>query len=321
MLALCFFRPFLALVDAIVPLEPQKNITAHIAMLHTIFNISAALLFLPFTNQITKFAQRFIKETAKEENAHYKLPAILPLTHVSSDVYAFQIQKEIAKMADRVIDIAFRYCYETPESFAKAFARFHGATPSEVRAGKAPKPFLPLTITISVQGGSAMECKIVHKEGFSVIGYEEEFSEENSYKEIPAFWNRMHEALGGEYGIGEFGICIDGSAGGTFRYLIAGRAPDGVSGAPAGVDGSVGQSGLPSGMTTYALPAGDWAVFDCVGALPAALQNVNTRIFKEWLPANPDWELAGKASVEWYSAGDMSASDYKSAIWIPVKRK
>ena len=104
-LALCFFRPFLALVDAIVPLEPQKNITAHIAMLHTIFNISAAILFLPFTNQIAKIAQRFIKETAKEENAHYKLPAILPLTHVSSDVYAFQIQKEIAKMADRVMSM------------------------------------------------------------------------------------------------------------------------------------------------------------------------------------------------------------------------
>ena len=30
---------------------------------------------------------------------------------------------------DKVIEIAFRYGYETPESFTKAFSRVHGATP------------------------------------------------------------------------------------------------------------------------------------------------------------------------------------------------
>lgn len=102
-IALCVFQPFLTLVDFIVPLEPQQNITAHIAMLHTIFNVMAALIFLPFVNQIAKIAQNLIKESPKEEEAHYKLPAILPATHISSDLYSFQIQKEIAKMADRVM--------------------------------------------------------------------------------------------------------------------------------------------------------------------------------------------------------------------------
>ena len=36
---------------------------------------------------------------------------------------------------DKVIDISLRYGYETPESFTKAFTRFHGATPSQVRPG------------------------------------------------------------------------------------------------------------------------------------------------------------------------------------------
>lgn len=70
------------------------------------------------------------------------------------------------------------------------------------------------------------------------------------------------------------------------------------------------------------LPNCDWAVFDCYGAIPKALQDTNTKIFKEWLPDNPDYEIAGNASIEWYDCeGDMSSDDYHSAIWIPVKKK
>ena len=75
------------------------------------------------------------------------------LTGMTANAYIrnrrlYRATLDLQNTDDRVIDIAFRYCYETPESFAKAFARVHGATPSEVRAEKAPKPFLPLTITI-----------------------------------------------------------------------------------------------------------------------------------------------------------------------------
>lgn len=51
-----------------------------------------------------------------------------------------------------------------------------------------------------------------------------------------------------------------------------------------------------------------------------ALQSVNTRIFKEWLPENPDYKIAMGVNIEWYSMGDLSAPDYESAIWIPVVR-
>jgi len=48
LIALIFFHPFLELVDRIVPGSPTQTITTHIAMLHTVFNLSATLLFLPF---------------------------------------------------------------------------------------------------------------------------------------------------------------------------------------------------------------------------------------------------------------------------------
>lgn len=105
LLALLFFHPFLRLIDIIVPGTPAENITTHIAMLHTVFNIFATLLFLPFVKQIAALAEKIIPESQKEKDAHYKMPVILPSNHISSDLYTFQIQKEITKMSGRVMEM------------------------------------------------------------------------------------------------------------------------------------------------------------------------------------------------------------------------
>lgn len=105
LIALLVFKPFLALVDLIVPGIPSQNITTHIAMLHTIFNLCATLIFIPFVDQIASLAKKIIKDNRTEENEHYKLPTILPYSHVSADLYSFQIQKEITKMSIKVMEM------------------------------------------------------------------------------------------------------------------------------------------------------------------------------------------------------------------------
>ena len=225
----------------------------------------------------------------------------------------------------KVIDIALKYGYETPESFAKAFTRFHGVTPSQAREGGRITSFLPMTVNISIQGGSQMDFKITPMFPFKLIGFQKIFGYENSYEEIPKFWdetcekyarnvyagnppaNPYEQALMDNC-IGEYGMCIDDLEGERFRYLIAGK----YTGGP-----------VPEGMVLYEFPRGEWAVFDCVGPNPRTLQNMNTRIFREWLPGNPDFELSGNATVEWYDCinGEMTDPDYHSAVWVPVKRK
>lgn len=75
-------------------------------------------------------------------------------------------------------------------------------------------------------------------------------------------------------------------------------------------------------MEIYEIPEANWAKFKCIGPLPESMQTVNTQIWKEWLPGNSEYELAGYYNIEWYSAeGSGNDSDYHSAIWIPVKRK
>ena len=100
---------------------------------------------------------------------------------------------DLKETDDKVIDIALRYGYETPESFTKAFSRFHGATPSQVRGGAAINTFLPLMIKLSIQGGNQMDYKITTMFPFKVIGFQREFDNETAYTEIPKFWDEICE--------------------------------------------------------------------------------------------------------------------------------
>jgi len=237
----------------------------------------------------------------------------------------YQAAVDLKETEWKVIDIALRYCYETPESFTKAFSRFHGVTPSQVRDGAAVRVFLPLTIKLSVQGGSQMDYKIAPMFPFKVIGFQKVFDNETAYAEIPKFWDEICEKYANsvyagnapanpyeqalvDNCIGEYGVCIDDIGGGRFRYLIAGKYTGGA---------------VPEGMVVYEFPRNEWAVFDCIGPNPQTLQSMNTRIFSEWLPGNPDYELSGNATVEWYDCinGEMTDLDYHSAIWVPVKKK
>ena len=231
----------------------------------------------------------------------------------------------LRKTDAKIIDIAFDYRYETPESFTKAFTRFHGVSPSQVRAGAAYKTFLPINIIMNVRGGNNMDFKVTKMFPLKVIGFQRTFSSEDSYSEIPKFWDEIcdkyaanvyagnppanaYEKALMDNCIGEYGVCVDDIGCGKFRYLIAGKYCGGE---------------VPAGMALYEFPMTDWAIFDCVGPIPDALQTLNTKIFREWLPGNPDYELDGNASVEWYDCvnGNKTDADYHSAIWLPVRKR
>ena len=226
---------------------------------------------------------------------------------------------------EKIIDVALDFGYETPESFTKAFVRFHGATPSDVRRRpQLCRAFLPLNLSIDITGGDKMNYVVSPMWGFKVIGFEREFSYETAYAEIPKFWDEIcekyctHTIYAGKAPscpeeqaiidncIGEYGVCIDNIGGGKFRYLIAGKYTGGT---------------VPEGMTLFEFPQLQWAKFSCTGPIPEALQTLNTQIFKQWLPGNPEYEMADCFNIEWYSCdGEKSDADYRSGIWIPVRK-
>ena len=84
---------------------------------------------------------------------------------------------ELAAGCAKVIDVAFRYGYESPDSFAKAFKRFHGILPSEVKKGGSNlKSFSRLVFKISLEGGTLMNYRIEKKPEMILTGYKAHFT-------------------------------------------------------------------------------------------------------------------------------------------------
>lgn len=83
---------------------------------------------------------------------------------------------ELARGKEKVIDVAYKYGYDTPESFAKAFQKFHGITPSQARNdGAILRSFSRLFIKISLEGGSIMNYRIEEKPAMLLTGYKRRF--------------------------------------------------------------------------------------------------------------------------------------------------
>lgn len=215
---------------------------------------------------------------------------------------------------EKIIDIAMKYGYESTDSFTKAFTRFHGVTPSSVRKDEVLlKSFAPLKIKISLEGGYLMDYKIAKKEAFTVIANAKTFPYEGAKEIIPQFWQEHFQSGKGAVVCGWYGINIDLKMGQeNFEYLIA--------------DPYNPQKEVPEGFVTRTIPAFDWAVFPCKGAMPTALQDVNTKIYTEWLPALKEYEFAAGYCVEYYDdptkyEKGTRDENYYCEIWIPVKRK
>lgn len=221
---------------------------------------------------------------------------------------------ELVSTDAKVIDVALKYGYDSPDSFTKAFTRFHGVTPAMVRKDcVALKSFAPLKIKILLEGGYLMDYKITQKDSFTVIGASRMFKYDNAKAEIPKFWGEHFDAGNGKYVCGTYGISYDENmTGDAFEYLIADNYNPAMD--------------VPDGIVTKVIPEHTWAVFPCKGTMPEAAQNVNNLIFTEWLPACKEYEIAAGYCIEMYDDPKkypcgIQDENYYSEMWIPVKKK
>lgn len=211
--------------------------------------------------------------------------------------------EELASTGAKVIDIAAKYGYDSPDSFNRAFQRFHGVTPSAARKNGANlRSYAPMKINLTLEGGNMLEYKIVEKPQFTVVGVSRMFNSDTSYQEIPKFWD---EVMGKCPLMGMYGVCID-EDGKNFEYLIA--------------DNYIPWEEIPAGCVTRVIPASAWAVFPCRGPLPQTLQDVNTRMWSEWLPNCKNYRLAANLNIELYAPPAEKPEDTYSEIWLPVEK-
>ncbi len=81
---------------------------------------------------------------------------------------AFDLQK-----GEKVLDVAFKYDYSTSESFSRAFMKFHGVKPAEVKHGAPFKNFAPIDLTADRE--TTMRCEIRELPARKLVGLKARF--------------------------------------------------------------------------------------------------------------------------------------------------
>ncbi|MEW4220089.1 AraC family transcriptional regulator [Rossellomorea marisflavi] len=228
---------------------------------------------------------------------------------------AFELKQDRVK----VIDVAMKYGYHSPDSFARAFQQLHGITPSEARkSGLSLKAYPPMTFQLAIKGGNEMNYRIEEKGAFRIVGLKErvpiQFHGVNP--EIAAMWERLTEDMIKELkGLSD--VEPTGLISASARFSEERMEEKGELDHMIGVATS---KECPARFAYLEVPALTWAVFESIGPFPETLQDVWGRIYSEWFPSS-GYELIEGPELLWNESKDLSSPTYRSEIWIPVRKK
>jgi len=221
------------------------------------------------------------------------------------------------RSGEKVIDVALKYGYDSPTAFNRAFQSVHGVAPSAARQeGVNLKAYHPISFKITIRGETEMNYRIEQKEAIRIVGTKLECpwtpGKQEGFQEVPKFWVE-HQRKGtipqlcelmDSRPMGVLGVSVgDWQQAGKFDYYIAVSSTQPV----------------PEEMCEYQIPACTWAIFECKGPMPTAIQKMQERIMTEWFP-NSGYQYADAPDIEVYTDGDQNAEDYICWIWVPVKK-
>ncbi len=227
--------------------------------------------------------------------------------------------EELFSTDAKVIDVALKYGYDSPESFSRAFTRFHGVSPSAVRKGAAIRSFSRICVKLILTGGSIMEYRIEKKQAAKIICRRREFTkpgDDYTNREIPEFWNEC----GRDGSIQKLCGYIKDSA--QFKGLLgvcfSTEMTD--SGFPYGIGAEYDGESDPQDFEIVEIPAYTYAVFTVRGRMPDAFRETYRKICTEFFPQS-GYEYGNGVEIEVYPSADVQNPDYTCEIWIAVKPK
>ena len=208
----------------------------------------------------------------------------------------------------RVIDIAAKYGYDSPDAFRVAFRRLHGVTPMQARKGGVPlKFYCRLRFELRIQGVDSMNYTLEKKGGFQVVGV----------RRIAPYgggtWavvksdgsnERMREISGRFF---DLGLCFGLGPDGSNDYMCAVAWPEEVP-----------------GFDTYRYPESAWLRFEAKGRITEnTLGLAWRRINEEFFPQSRYIKCGrrGLPTIEKYLTWDEAVDRCHVEIWIPVDEK
>lgn len=236
---------------------------------------------------------------------------------------------DLAASNAKVIDIAAKYGYESPESFCKAFQKFHGIAPSQARSnGAMLKSFSRLSIRISLEGGTTMNYRIEEKRKMLLTGYKKRFTGDPNDKcrqdHNFACENRalqyMLEGMSGEL-VDTYQVLTNFGPDGYdfyFAYELPGYVLEDF-------DKDLGE--FAKMFEHIPIPAGRYLVCETERCeFPTNLvDDLRRRAVTQWLPSS-DYVLRDAPEVgviHWYweEGNDALNNSRYCEIWLPIEKK
>ena len=227
---------------------------------------------------------------------------------------------ELVHSDEKVIDVALKYGYETPESFTRAFSRFHGITPTEARNGGTVKSFSRLSVKLILTGGTEMDYRIENPGVIKVICKRETVNKPESgagTPDITGFWTKC-----GQDGTIQK-ICsyipdkpkLAGLLGICFSHEIEGDQ------FPYGIGAEYNGEPVDGDLEVIELPEYTYAVFPFKGKMPEIFIETYRKIVSDFFPGSDRYEYAGGIEIEVYPSDKTDDPEYSGEIWIAVNEK
>ena len=235
---------------------------------------------------------------------------------------------ELVSSDIKVIDVALKYGYESPDSFAKAFQKFHGILPSQAKTnGSNLKSFSRLVLKFSLEGGTVMNYRIEEKPEIILKGYKRHFNgvpgeRSEQEKEMYVKTRPLQYILKGLSGNIEksFDIITNIDDDG-YDFYIANELTEYYRN-NLNKDGVLGEE-FAKYYENIVIPKCTYAIFETERcSYPTTIfLDLRKRIVSEWLP-NSGYQIANAPEIvvtHWYR-GSKSNERYRE-LWIPIEPK
>ncbi|MEH7308872.1 AraC family transcriptional regulator, partial [Neobacillus drentensis] len=219
----------------------------------------------------------------------------------------------------KIIDVAMKYGYSSPDSFTRAFQNLHGVTPSEARNnGQQLKTYPLMTFQLSIRGGNEMNYRIEQKEAFNIVGIMKRvpiiFEGENP--EITAMWNSLTmekiDQLKKLFNVEPKGMIQASTNFSEGRMEEKGELDQYI--------GVATTQECSENFSKLEVPTLTWAIFESKGPFPGTLQETWGRIYSEWFPSS-NYQVTEGPEILSIKSKDLTSPSVKSEIWIPVLKK
>ena len=224
--------------------------------------------------------------------------------------------RELATTNAKVIDVALKYGYESPDSFAKAFQKFHGILPSQARTGGSNlKSFSRLVLKFSLEGGTLMNYRIEDKKSLVLLGHSikclgSPTNVDNTYEETKKHWQTNKEVIRKLKTLrADKTIWYDvytNFVNDEFTHIIA-------------VDSSVSQA--EQDLKIFSVLAHKYAVFEtgCCESPDDEWTYLMKKIVSEWLPTT-EYKISEHPQINKLFFDDDFSKRYME-IWLPIENK